>query len=502
MNHVLQSILSLAHTVLGLKADELDPEANILELGLDSLMIIKLAQEIERRFSVSLEAKWFLTAMPSLTDLSRKIMELRVADAESLPASDALSGQPAPEIRSAPKPAQPGKPSAANTSGLSALFAAQLDTMQELFAQQLHALDPGRPDRTPRRAPASKSAGPVRLERNIRGFVLENTALTPQQDAFVRGLVAAHTARTAKSKEMGRRSAVLADWKSSLSFRPELRDTAYPLVADATHGGRFRDVDGNEYIDIALGMGVHFLGHNPPYVVKALRSRLERGFGLGPQCDLTAQAAEGIARLTGMERVSFCNTGSEAVMFALRLARAKTGRPLVALFNGAYHGTFDGVLAASEERGTGTYSPGTPLGMVEDVLVLDYNSESALALLEERWQDVAAVLVEPVQSRKPDLQPQTFLRRLRRLTREKEICLIFDEMVNGFRCAPGGAQQHFSIRADLALYGKVAGGGLPVGIIAGKREYLDYIDGGFLGEERHPAAGKTIVFGGTFCRHP
>lgn len=502
MNHVLQSILSLASITLGLKADELDPETNILELGLDSLMIIRLAQEIERRFGVSLEAKWFLTAMPSMADLSRRIMELRTTNAEPLPVSLALPENPVPELRSVPKPAQSGRPAPTSSNGLSALFAAQLETMQELFAQQLHALAPGRTAPAPQHAGASTPAGPVRLERNIRGFVLENAALSPEQDAFVRRLVATHTARTARSKEMGRRSAVLADWKSSLSFRPELRETAYPLVADETFGGRFRDVDGNEYIDIALGMGVHFLGHNPPYVVEALRNRLERGFGLGPQCDLTAQAAEGIARLTGMERVSFCNTGSEAVMFALRLARAKTNRPLVALFNGAYHGTFDGVLAASEERGTGSYSPGTPLGMVEDVLVLNYNSESAFAVLEERWQDVAAVLVEPVQSRKPDLQPQTFLRRLRRFTREKEICLIFDEMVNGFRCAPGGAQQHFSIRADLALYGKVAGGGLPVGIIAGKKEYLDYIDGGFLGEAQHPAADKTIVFGGTFCRHP
>lgn len=502
MNHDLQSILSLANTTLGLKADELDPETNILELGLDSLMIIKLAQEIERRFGVSMEAKWFLTAMPSLTDLSRKVMELRVTDAEPLPASEAMPERPAPKSGPVHEQTQPGRTAPAQGNGLSALFAAQLETMQELFAQQLHALAPSRTARTPLNAGTIAPSRPVRLERNIRGFVFENAPLTPEQGDFVRRLVAAHTARTARSKELGRHSAVLADWKSSLSFRPELRETAYPLVADETFGGRFRDVDGNEYIDIALGMGVHFLGHNPPYVVEALRSRLERGFGLGPQCDLTAQAAEGIAKLTGMERVSFCNTGSEAVMFALRLARAKTGRPLVALFNGAYHGTFDGVLAASEERGTGTYSPGTPLGMVEDVLVLDYNSESAFAVLEERWQDVAAVLVEPVQSRKPELQPQTFLRRLRRLTREKEICLIFDEMVNGFRCAPGGAQQHFSIRADLALYGKVAGGGLPVGIIAGKKEYLDFIDGGFLGEAGHPAADKTIVFGGTFCRHP
>ncbi|NCD25602.1 MAG: amino acid adenylation domain-containing protein, partial [Deltaproteobacteria bacterium] len=510
MNHVLQSILSLAHTTLGLKPDELDPDANILELGLDSLMIIKLAQEIERRFGVTLEARWFLTTMPSLADLARHVLDERPQHAVPMRAAEA---PPEPrDGKGMPGPActLPDLPpvGATHGPGLSALFEAQLRTMQTLFAEQLRALGGNlspvpTPDATPNATPdTSRTDGPVRLERNIRGFVLEPTPLTDQQAAFVRELVARHTARTGKSNALGRRSGTLADWKSSLSFRPELRATAYPLVAESTFGGRFRDVDGNEYIDIALGMGVHFLGHNPPYVVEALRRRLERGFGLGPQCDLTAEAAERIRRLTGMERVSFCNTGSEAVMFALRLARAKTGRPLIALFNGAYHGTFDGVLAASEERGTGTYSPGTPLGMVEDVLVLDYNADSALDVLARRGNEIAAVLVEPVQSRKPGLQPQTFLRRLRRLTRERGICLIFDEMVNGFRRAPGGAQEHFGVRADMALYGKVAGGGLPVGIITGDKEYLDYIDGGFLGDAAQPSEGKTIVFGGTFCRHP
>jgi len=402
--NVLATIISLAQTAFGLKADELDPEINILELGLDSLMIIKLAQEIERRFGVALEARWFLTTMPSLSSLAQHVREKMPAPEKTLPVVAAGGGKTtgAPAASMTPKdfPPPSAAPAGSSPSALPALFAAQLQTMQELFAQQLRALGsapalssassplPSAPSPTP--------AGSVRLERNVRGFVLERQALTPEQEAFVARLVAAHTARTAKSRELGRRSAVLADWKSSLSFRPELRETAYAVAAATTFGGRFVDVDGNEYIDIALGMGVHYLGHNPPYVVAALQSRLPRGFGLGPQCDMTAEAAQRISRLTGMERVCFCNTGSEAVMFALRLARARRGRDLIALFNGSYHGTFDGVLAASEEQGTGTYSRGTPSNMVADVLVLDYNAESAFEQLQERCDDIAAVLVEPV----------------------------------------------------------------------------------------------------------
>ena len=506
MHDILQTIIGLAQTTLGLKPDELDPDVNILELGLDSLMIIRLAQEIERRFEVSLEARWFLTTMPSMSDLARHVLAERPKHAQPFPSRpETAEAEQTTVAIQAPQPSRPETRSKKQGPhpDLAALFETQLRTMQDLFAAQLRAMG-ATPAASHSVLPstAAPETEPVRLERNLRGFVFEPTPLDSEQQAFVSSLVARHTARTPGSRKLGRDTDTLADWKSSLSYRPELADTAYPLVADTTYGGRFRDVDGNEYIDIALGMGVHFLGHNPPYVVEALRKRLDRGFGLGPQCDLTAEAARRISRLTGMERVSFCNTGSEAVMFALRLARAKTGRPLVALFNGAYHGTFDGVLAASENGVTGTYSPGTPPGMVKDVLVLDYNAESALEMLRQRGRDVAAVLVEPVQSRKPGLQPQTFLRRLRRITRELGICLIFDEMVNGFRTAPGGAQQHFGVTADMALYGKVAGGGLPVGIVTGSREYLDYIDGGFLGHDSNPAEAKTIVFGGTFCRHP
>ncbi|MDL2207437.1 amino acid adenylation domain-containing protein, partial [Desulfovibrio sp. OttesenSCG-928-M16] len=500
--HIAVELLDMAQSIFGLSPEDLDPDVGILELGLDSLMIIKLGQEIERRWGVPLEASWFLSTMPSLATLASHVEALRATAVTT-------SAQPK---QAATIPCKEDRP---DDAGL-ALCSAQLRAMQELFASQLAALtgtlspppalsSPANRSPQPCVAPASPtspSGQSTGARPHLRGFVLEQTPLTERQTDFVRNLVQAHLAKTKGSRALGRQSPVLADWKSTLSFRPEFKDIAYPIVADTMRSGRFIDVDGNEFIDIAVGMGVHFLGHSPDFVEKALRNRLDRGFGLGPQCDLTSKAAEGVSTLTGMERVTFCNTGSEAVMFALRLARAKSGKPLVALFSGSYHGTFDGVLGAQDTGDVVPSSPGVLPGMVQDIILLDYNAASAFERLEAIRDHLAAVLVEPVQSRRPGLQPQTFLRRLRRFTQQHGICLIFDEMVNGFRIAPGGSQEHFGVKADMALYGKVIGGGVPIGVIAGKKDYLDYIDGGFLGEDGVSPSGETIAFGGTFCRHP
>jgi glutamate-1-semialdehyde aminotransferase len=211
--------------------------------------------------------------------------------------------------------------------------------------------------------------------------------------------------------------------------------------------------------------------------------------------------------MTGLARVTFTNSGTEAVMTALRLARAVTGRQRVALFAGSYHGSFDGVLArpwtgAGGQRAVPS-SPGVPAGMVDDVLVLDYGAPGALAALRAAGGDLAAVLVEPVQSRRPGLQPREFLHQLRRLTEELGAALIFDEIVTGFRVHQGGAQAWFGVDADLATYGKVVGGGMPIGIIAGRPRFMDAIDGGAwsFGDESYPRTDK-IFFAGTFCKHP
>jgi glutamate-1-semialdehyde aminotransferase len=262
-------------------------------------------------------------------------------------------------------------------------------------------------------------------------------------------------------------------------------------------------VDGNVYIDVAMGMGVHFFGHSPGFIHDALHRQMEAGIELGTQSPFTGQAAALLAELTGTERVAFSNTGSEVVMVALRLARAATGRKTVVLFRNSYHGIFDGVLATEENGETVPIGIGTPAGMIEDLVVLPYDSQASLDYIRDHGDTLAAVLVEPVQSRNPDLQPQGFLKALRRITDQSGTALIFDEMINGFRIAPGGAREWFGVDADMALYGKIVGGGMPIGVIAGKARFLDYIDGGqWAYGDRSGPQSEMIYFGGTFCRNP
>jgi glutamate-1-semialdehyde aminotransferase len=181
-----------------------------------------------------------------------------------------------------------------------------------------------------------------------------------------------------------------------------------------------------------------------------------------------------------------------------------TGRTQIAVFAGAYHGIFDeAIVRGTKSMRSIPAAPGIMANAAENVVVLDYGSPEALRWIEAHADDLAAVLVEPVQSRRPDLQPREFLRELRALTERTGTLLVFDEVVTGFRCHPGGIQALFGVRADLASYGKVVGGGFPIGVIAGKREYMDALDGGgwSFGDDSVPTVGVTY-FAGTFVRHP
>jgi glutamate-1-semialdehyde aminotransferase len=173
-----------------------------------------------------------------------------------------------------------------------------------------------------------------------------------------------------------------------------------------------------------------------------------------------------VHELTGCERVVFSNTGTEAVMTAFRLARTVSGRRRIAHFKGAFHGFYDGVMAVGGGTQAVPMVPGITPAQVEDVLVLDYGTAASLAALDEAGPSLAGVMVEPVQSRNPDLQPREFLRQLRGICDRHGIALIFDELVNGFRVHPGGAQAHFGVEADIVTYGKMVGGGMPISIIA------------------------------------
>jgi glutamate-1-semialdehyde aminotransferase len=278
----------------------------------------------------------------------------------------------------------------------------------------------------------------------------------------------------------------------------------YPIVTDRASGSKLWDVDGNEYVDLTNGFGLNFFGWSPDFVTAAIQEQLAKGMEIGPQTPLAGRVAKMITEFVGLERVAFCNTGSEAVMAAMRLARTVTGRNTIAIFAGGYHGTFDEVIVRSGANLRSLpAAPGIMSSMFENVLVLDYGTPEALQILRNRADELAAVMVEPVQSRRPELQPKEFLQSLRQLTQEFDIALIFDEVVTGFRVHPGGAQAYFGIQADIATYGKVVGGGLPIGVVAGKAEYLDALDGGFweFGDQSFPEVGVTF-FAGTFVRHP
>ncbi|MFJ2769941.1 MupA/Atu3671 family FMN-dependent luciferase-like monooxygenase [Streptomyces sp. NPDC087300] len=329
------------------------------------------------------------------------------------------------------------------------------------------------------------------------------------QRAHLDDLVRRYTAKTPTSKRIAQRyRRVLADSRAAVGFRSSTKEMLYPLAGRRARGSWLEDIDGNRYVDITMGFGVLLFGHEPDFVADAVREHLSRGIQLGPRTVETGEAAELLADLTGMERVAFANSGTEANSAAIRLARAATGRSRIITFEGAYHGHNDNVLGRSPRTGgegltTVPMSAGVPQNAVADLLVLPYGSEESLAVIEQQAGEIAAVVVEPVQSRHPALQPAAFVHRLRELTRRHGIVLLFDEMLTGFRPAPRGAQELYGVTPDLATYGKLLGGGFPIGAIAGRADIMDGIDGGHwnYGDDSYPAADTTF-FGGTYIQHP
>ncbi|TCK23540.1 non-ribosomal peptide synthase protein (TIGR01720 family)/amino acid adenylation domain-containing protein [Ancylobacter aquaticus] len=432
-------------------------DAGFFTLGVDSLALTEALSTLERRWKVAIPRRELFATLTT----PRALLERVVREVE------AKISDPA----SAPPSAFP------ISAALGAMTEARMSSP---------VLPPVAPDAAP--APSAEPMSP-----QAAGFIAD----------FATRFSAAHGASRHQREAYG---AVLADSRAVAGFRPETKALLYPIIGVKGQGSRVVDADGNDYVDLTMGFGVQLLGHNPPMVVEAIQRQIaDQGLFLGPQAEKAGAAAAAIARLTGNERVLFCNTGTEAVMTALRLARHATGRSLVAMFAGSYHGHFDGTLARSGVDGASLpLASGTPPGMLADVVVLDYaDPEGSQMALEALGERLAAVIVEPVQSRRPGLQPREFLQWLRGFTQRAGAALIFDEVLLGFRVASGGAQAWAGVRADLVTYGKIVGGGLPIGVVSGKSAFLDGIDGGVwpLEGAGGPKAERTF-FAGTFNKNP
>lgn len=335
-----------------------------------------------------------------------------------------------------------------------------------------------------------------------------NNGLTDQQAAYLSQFMERYTSRTANSRAHAESHRdYFADPRGVAGYRRIWKSMVYQIAVERSKGSKLWDIDGNEYVDVAMGFGLNLFGQSPDFVTKALHEQLDRGVEVGPQSPIAGEVAQLLCDFSRKERVTFCNTGSEAVMAALRLARTVTGKSKFVYFNKDYHGNFDQVLVRSNlvagRRRSSPAAPGVPQSFADNAIVLDYGTPEALQVIQQQAGEIAAVLIEPVQSANPFLQPKEFLHEIRRITREHEIAMIMDEVITGFRAAPGGAQEWFDVWADMSTYGKILGGGMPIGALAGSRKYMDALDGGTwrYDNDSEPEADMTF-FAGTFVRHP
>lgn len=254
-----------------------------------------------------------------------------------------------------------------------------------------------------------------------------------------------------------------------------------PLFIAKAKGSKIYDVDGNEYIDYVLSWGPLILGHAYPAVVKALKKAVERGTSYGAPTELEIELASMVMKaFPSIEMVRMVNSGTEATMSAIRVARGFTKRNKVIKFEGAYHGHVDGLLVSAGSGATTFGVPdslGVPESYVAETIVLPFNDiEKFKSTVREHWREIACVIVEPVVGNMGLILPKPgFLETLREETEKHGIVLIFDEVMTGFRVSLGGAQQYYGIKPDLTCLGKVIGGGLPVGAYGGRREIMELI---------------------------
>ena len=510
-----------------------------LEMGADSLILVYAVRRLGEQFGVKLEVRQFFEEITSVACLADFIANRVPAPETKLPpvaeppaipktVCATTAAPPAPALSPAPSAWPEGATAAFGDVGDSDV-ARIIQAQTQLMARHLDLLQ-----RRPASAPAIPASGgspsavvaqaakppapaiaqPVAGARSSPLNDLKNPAgtkpsgLTAQQQRGMDDLIRRYTDRTKRSKALAESCRPgLADSRASVGFRFSTKEILYPITGAEALGSWLKDVDGNEYVDLTMGFGSLLFGNRPDFACAAAADELRRGLQLGMRSDLMEEVTKLFLELTGKQRVVFTNSGTEAVMTALRLARAATGRSKIVLFEGAYHGHSDGTLA-QRSAGSGAMdsepvAPGIPANVARDVVVLEYGTPESLAAIRALGHELAAVLVEPVQSRRPEFQPVEFLRELRAVTEASGTALIFDEMITGFRVHPAGCQGLFGIEADIATYGKIIGGGMPIGAVAGRARFLDGIDGGVwrYGDNSYPGASRTY-FGGTFCQHP
>jgi len=271
----------------------------------------------------------------------------------------------------------------------------------------------------------------------------------------------------------------------------------YPFYAAQAHGSKLIDVDGNEYIDFWMGHCSLIFGHSPPEIMKRVEQQIWNGTQFGTCHALEIALAEQVVRMVpSAEMVRFTNSGTEANMYATRLARTYTKREKIAKFEGGWHGGYDALHKAVKPPLDITPSGGLTSNVLKETVVLPFNDLEGVRE-KMRGEELAAVVVEPLQGAGGCIPAEKeFLKGLRELCTEMGTLLIFDEVITGFRMAPGGGQQHYGVLPDVTVLGKIMGGGFPIGAFAGRREIMAHVDALMF------ESPELSFHGGTFSANP
>ena len=529
--NLIGEIQQSLHELSGMEPAVMNPQDTFLELGFDSLFLSQAVIKFNYKFKVKLSFRQLFEEAPTIAALAEWVDEeipaemfrpvpvvipttlpvAQVSDASK--ASDTLGFVVAPSV---------------NASQLETLIQHQLAIMQ----QQLVLLRGGAVQDTQSPLPplsqlpstvSTPSATSTELPeesqitRSTKGVTAKmgnykkisgGDDLTEKQKQSLEAFMQRYNAMTQRSKDLSQRHRqYYADPRSTTGFSKLWKEICYQIAHEKSKGSKIWDVDGNEYIDYVMSYGVALFGHIPDFVEEAVTAAIRKGNSIDLLPEQATEVARIICEITGYDRVTLANTGTEAVLGAVRAARTITGKDRIAVFDTDYHGMIDqfmvrGIHLKGKSK-TLPASPGIPNCMVENTLTLDYDDPEVLQKLENEIADLAAVVIEPVQAQNPHWQHKELIVKIRQLTEKHGVALIFDEIINGFRMHQKGAQGWYGVEADISAYGKSISGGLPMSAIAGKAKYMDAFDGGVwsYGDESSPD-GVITYFASTFIKNP
>jgi len=551
---LVEKIKDIFHDLSGIPVQQMDVYASFLELGFDSLFLTQATSKIKKAFKIKLSFRQLFEEAPNIDTLAKYVDNKLAPEAlqDELATKNTVVVVP-PAVVNAPQniaslpPTQhlmtpltnipivtPLSPNVAAT-GIQALLQQQLNLMQQqltlLSGQNKMAAAADLPVAPASPTPTQPSPGIVEKTVTPPGVkVLISTKkqksegmafgpwapldkksradLTEREIKYLDELIQNYTTKTKGSQQLtNRQRPYLADPRAISGFTTLWKDMIYQIAVERSKGAKLWDVDGNEYVDYRSAFGISLFGHTPDFIQQAVSEQLEKGIELGVLTPLAEKVAKLLCEITGCERSTLVNTGSEAISAAIRVARTVTDKDRLIVFSGDYHGIADEMLVKGINRNGEVVpvaiAPGIPHWAVDQVIVLDYDDPEVLDKIRAHAHEVAAVIIEPIQPNNPHVQRGPLFHEIRKICTVHEMAMVFDEMITGFRVAPGGAQEWFNIEVDIVAYGKVLSGGLPMAAVAGKRKYMDAFDGGAwnYGDDSVPEVGVTF-FGGTFVKHP